>query len=160
MRTLRDRFAAVEQARAFLVEQGPAGSPRWYDECVVGEDLLYHLDVLPEGDDAYREAFLDLATVYLGRAGEGIEDALPPIQRLKWHLVRGRRLPELLEVVRFERDELRRNRKVWIGGRAYGAYPYLGDPSIPRRVYRLDTTRRRARHAIGLLRAQSRGPRP
>ncbi len=160
LRTLRDRFAAIEHARAFLVADGPPGSPRWYDESVVGEDLLYHLDVFPEGDDAYREAFLDLATAYLERAGEGVEAPLPPIQRLKWHLVRHRRVPELLEVLRFEREELRRNPKVRIGGRAYGDYPFLGDPAIPRRVYRLDTTRRRARHAIGLLRAQARGPRP
>ena len=74
--------------------------------------------------------------------------------------MRRRRLPELLDVLRFEREELRRNPTRWIRGRAYGDYPFLGDADIPLRVYRLDTTRRRARHAITLLRAQARGPRP
>ena len=73
LRTLTDRFDAVERTRAFLVRHGPYGSRRWYDECAVAEDLRYHLDVLPEGDDAYRDAFLRRATAYLDRAGPGVE---------------------------------------------------------------------------------------
>jgi CDP-glycerol glycerophosphotransferase len=140
--------AAIEQVERFLDEQGPPGARRWYDESVASDDLRYHLDALDAGDDAYRELFLDLANAFLDRAGPGVEDPLPAIQRLKWHLVRRRALPELLEVLRFEQTELRANPKVWIGGRAYGDYPFLDDArlNIPRSVYRLDTGRRRVRN--------------
>ena len=71
LRTLRDRIAAVEQARRHIVRHGPYGSRRWYDQCVVAEDLRYHLDVLGEAGDEYRDAFLEHATAYLDRAGAG-----------------------------------------------------------------------------------------
>jgi CDP-glycerol glycerophosphotransferase len=165
VRTLRDRLTAIEHVRAFLVSHGPPGSRRWYDESVVEEDLRYHLDALPEGDDEYRAEFLDSATAFLDRAGPRIEQHLPAIQRLKWHLVRRRRLPELLEVLRFEATALHTRPKTVIGGRLYGDYPFLRDAElgIPRAVYRLDTARRRARHVMTLLRpdrAQPRDPRP
>jgi CDP-glycerol glycerophosphotransferase len=165
LRTLRDRFAAVEQVRRWLVRHGPYGSRVWYDQSVVAEDLRYHLDVLDEADDEYRAEFLRRATAYLDRAGPGVEDHLPAIQRLKWHLVRRGLLEELLEVVRFEKAG--RRPRTLIRGRVYGDYPFLHDRelAIPRSVYRLDTARRRAAHAVTLLRparapAQPREPRP
>jgi CDP-glycerol glycerophosphotransferase len=165
LRTLHDRIGAIEHVRAFLVSHGPPGSRRWYDESVVEEDLRYHLDALPDGDEQYREAFLDAASAFLDRAGAGVERHLPAIQRLKWHLVRRRLLPELLEVLRFEATALHRRPRTVIRGRLYGDYPFLRDTAleIPYTVYRLDTARRRARHVMTLLRpdrAQLRDPRP
>jgi CDP-glycerol glycerophosphotransferase len=165
LRTLHDRLNAIEHVRAFLVSHGPPGSRRWYDESVVEEDLRYHLDALPDGDAEYREAFLDAATAFLERAGAGVERHLPAIQRLKWHLVRRRKLPELLEVLRFEATALHARPRTVIRGRLYGDYPFLRDRelAIPRAVYRLDTARRRARHMMTLLRPerpQLRDPRP
>jgi len=152
LRTLIDRLAAVEHVSAFLGDLRPAAK-RWYDESVAEEDLRYHIDVLDEADDEYRALFLERANAFLDRAAPGIEDRLPAIQRLKWQLVRRRRMPELLEVVRFEKDGGAR-RKTRIGARLYGDFPFLDDPGlgIPRRVYRLDTTRRRARHLVTLAR--------
>jgi CDP-glycerol glycerophosphotransferase len=165
IRTLRDRLAAIEQVRDFLVDQGPPGSRHWYDESVVEEDLRYHLDALPEGPAEYRAEFLDRANSFLARAGENVEQHLPAIQRLKWHLVRRRKLPELLEVLRFEATALHARPRTVIRGRLYGDYPFLRDAelAVPRAVYRLDTARRRARHVMTLLRpdrAQLRDPRP
>jgi CDP-glycerol glycerophosphotransferase len=153
-RMLRDRVAAVTRVCDFLDATQPPPARRPYHESVVAEDLRYHLDVLGEADDAYRRAFLEEANALLARFGPGIEDRLPAIQRLKWQLVRRRALPELLEVLRFQRDELPANPRVLRGGRVYGDYPYLDDPAlgIPRSVYRLDTTRRRLRNAAILLR--------
>jgi CDP-glycerol glycerophosphotransferase len=153
LRSLRDRVTAVEDARAQIARLAGPAAVRWYDESVVEQDLLYHLDVFDQGDAEYRRAFLDAAIAFLDRAGPGIEDRLPAIQRLKWHLVRRRLEPELLEVLRFQRAQLRSNPKRVIAGRVYGDYPFLGDPAVgvPRRIYRLDTTRRRLAHAITLL---------
>ncbi len=138
LRTLRDRLAAVEQTRRFIVRHGPYGSRRWYDQCVVAEDLRNHLDVLDAACDEYRGVFLDHAAAYLDRAGPGVEDHLPPIQRRKWQLVRRGRLEELLE---------------------------LAQDQAP--VDRAWLARRRAAQAVTLLRparaprpAQSREPRP
>jgi CDP-glycerol glycerophosphotransferase len=146
--------AAVEAVAGFLVRHGPPEALGWYGETVVAEDLLYHLDVLDAADDEYRALFLELANGFLDRVGRDVEDPLPAIQRLKWHLVRRRLMPELLEVLRFQKSGLDRNPKVWIRGRAFGDYPYLDDPrlGIPRSVYRLDTGRRRLRHAVTLVR--------
>jgi hypothetical protein len=119
------------------VRHGPFGSRRWYDQCVVAEDLRYHLDLLGEACDEYRDAFLEHATAYLDRAGPGVEDHLPPAQRRKCQLVRGRRVAELLELL---------------------AHP-AGGP-----VERAWLARHRAAQAVTLLRParapQSREPRP
>jgi CDP-glycerol glycerophosphotransferase len=153
LRLLLDRFAAVEHVCDFLEDGWPEPARRIYYESVVEEDLRYHLDVLDLADDEYRAVFMERANAFLARAGDDVEARLPAIQRLKWHLVRRERVPELLEVVRFDRDGLRTRRTVR-GGRVYGDYPYLDDPSlaIPRSVYRLDTLRRRLRQAAILVR--------
>jgi CDP-glycerol glycerophosphotransferase len=152
--SLRDRVAAVEYVDAYLAEHGPARSRERYQRSVVGEDLRYHLDVLEECSPACRELFVELACGFLERCVDGVEDELPAIQRLKWQLVRRGRMDELIEVLRFEREQLPRNPKVWRHGRAYGDYPFLDDPrmGIPRSIYRLDTSRRRARHLVSLAR--------
>lgn len=154
LRSLRDRVAAVEHVDGFLADRGERRARELYQRSVVGDDLRYHLDVLEDGDAAYRALFLELAGRFLERAVDGVEDELPAIQRLKWHLVRRGRMDELIEVLRFQREELPRNPKVWSRGRAYGDYPFLDDPAlgIPRSVYRLDTTRRRTRHLVTLVR--------
>jgi CDP-glycerol glycerophosphotransferase len=152
VRVLSDRLAAVEHVSAFLGDRRPAAK-RWYDETVAEDDLRYHIDVLDEAGDEYRALFLERANAFLDRAAPGVEDRLPAIQRLKWHLVRRRLMPELLEVVRFQKAGGTR-RQVRIGARMYGDFPFLDDPAlgIPRAVFRLDTARRRARHLVTLTR--------
>ena len=100
---LLDRLRAVETVSAWLGGHAPPGAARMYAESVVEEDLRYHVDVLDEADEEYRRVYLDRANAFLEAAGPGVEDGLPAIQRLKWHLVRrrldagaprGRRLPQ------------------------------------------------------------------
>ena len=151
---LLDRLRALEGVSAWLDEHGPPGARRAYAESVVEEDLRYHVDVLDVAGDEYRRVFLERANAFLDAAGPGVEDGLPAIQRLKWHLVRRERLPELLEVVAFHKAHPGAGPKRRIGLRTYGDYPYVDDPAlaIPRSVYRLDTARRRLRHLRVLLR--------
>ncbi len=55
-------------------------------------------------------------------------------------LVRARRMDELLEVIRFQREELSETVPVEIDGRWYGDYPYLREAEslgIPRSAYEL-----------------------
>jgi CDP-glycerol glycerophosphotransferase len=99
-RVLLDRLAAIEHVCDYIAEHGPPDARRRYCERVVAEDLRYHVDVLDRADDGYRALLLDRVNAFLDRAEPGIFDALPPIERRKWQLVRSRELPELIELVR------------------------------------------------------------
>ena len=139
-KTLRDRVAAVDHVSRFLAEQGYAVSKAAYDRTVLGSDLRFFLEVLPSADEEYRRLFLELANDFIARADSWALDQPFAIDRLKWELVRRRALPELLEVLRFEEEELVdvppiRKRRRW-----YGDYPYRTDErlDIPSRTYRLD----------------------
>jgi CDP-glycerol glycerophosphotransferase len=151
-RLLRDRLKAVGMVCRFLDATQPPPLRRIYHESVLAEDLRYHLDVLDRVDDAYRAEFLDGANALLDGFAPDVESRLPAIQRLKWHLVRRRLLPELLEVIRFQETEFKSRPRVIKGGIVYGAYPFFDDPAlgIPRSVYRLDPHRRRLRSALVL----------
>ena len=139
-KTLRDRVAAVDYVSRFLGEQGFKVSKAAYDRTVLANDLRFFLDVLPRADDEYRRLFLDLANDYIDRADSWALDQPQAIDRVKWELVRRRALPELLEVLRFEEEELPNVPPVRVGRRWYGDYPYRNDGqlSIPARTYRLD----------------------
>jgi CDP-glycerol glycerophosphotransferase len=140
-RTLLDRLKAVEMARDYLVEHAPRRAHRWYEDRVIAEDLRYHLNVLEVADDEYREIFVDRVNAFFERIGRrNVLKPLPAIDRLKYHLVRRRMMPELLEVLRFQREDIRDSPPVRVRGRWYGDYPFRGDRSkkIPSWIYRLD----------------------
>jgi CDP-glycerol glycerophosphotransferase len=139
-KTLRDRVAAVDHVGRFLAEQGFALSKAAYDRTVVGNDLRFFLEVLPSADEEYRRLFLELANDYIDRADSWALDQPLAIDRLKWELVRRRALAELLEVLRFEEEELVGVPPIRKGRRWYGDYPYRTDErlGIPSRAYRLD----------------------
>ena len=139
-RALLDRMTAVEEVSDKLARLGPRGAQRWYDESVVADDLRYYLNVLESADDEYRDLFLDRVNAFLDRARGRLYDRLPAIDRLKYQLVRRRAMPELLEVLRFEREDLSSTPPLRIRGRWYGDYPFRTDRRlrIPRSVYRLE----------------------
>lgn len=99
---VRDRIAACEQVSAFLGGRD-AAQRRAYDASCLRDDFGYFLDGLPMGGEAYRAAFLEGAGAFVDRAGPGALEGLPVELRIKWTLVRERRLEELLAVLAFER---------------------------------------------------------
>jgi len=139
-RAVRDRFNAVDGVSRFMAERGEKDLKVLYDRSVAAQDLRYFLQHLDEGDATYHSVFLDLANDFFDRARPDVFDELPALQRLEWHLVRRRLLPELLDVVRFENEReapltpfVRRGRAI------YGDYPFRDDPAldIPPEIYRL-----------------------
>ena len=140
-RVLLDRLAAIEHVSGYIEQHGQRRAKRWYEESVVADDLRYHLNILDSADEPYRELFLERVNGFLDGAAKGVEQPLPAIERLKWHLVRRRLMPELLEVLRFQREDLSSTPPVRSRGRWYGDYPFRTDSSlrIPRSVYRLDS---------------------
>ncbi|MFJ2024407.1 CDP-glycerol glycerophosphotransferase family protein [Streptomyces sp. NPDC087897] len=99
---VRDRIAACEQVSAFLGGRD-AAQRRAYDTSCLRDDFVYFLDGLPLGGEAYRSAFLEGAGAFLDRAGPEALEGLPVELRVKWSLVRERRVEELLAVLAFER---------------------------------------------------------
>ncbi|MFD7967765.1 CDP-glycerol glycerophosphotransferase family protein [Streptomyces clavifer] len=102
VRGVRDRIAACEQVSAFLADHGP-DQRRRYDTSCLRDDFVYFLEGLPMGGPAYRSAFMAGAGAFLDRAGGAALDGLPAEARIRWRLVRERRLDDLLAVLAFER---------------------------------------------------------
>ena len=96
--------------------------------------------MLDAADDEYRALFLDRVNAFLDKASPKIFDPLPAIERLKWHLVRRRLLPELLEVLRFQKEDLSSTPPVRVRGKWYGDYPFRTDREleIPSSIYRVE----------------------
>ena len=138
-KVLMDRLQAIEEVADFLNAEGPKAARRWYAESIVEDDLRYYVNALDGADDDYRALFLDRVNAVLDKVDDQAFEPLRAIERLKWHLVRRRLMPELLEVLRFQREDLKETPPVLVGGRAYGDYPYRTDPAlkVPAGVYRL-----------------------
>ncbi|GAA2981862.1 bifunctional glycosyltransferase/CDP-glycerol:glycerophosphate glycerophosphotransferase [Streptomyces fulvorobeus] len=99
---VRDRIAACEQVSAFLAGRDEAQRRR-YDVSCLRDDFLYFLEGMTLGSAAYRTAFMAGAGAFLDRAGSSVLDGLPVELRVKWRLVRERRLDDLLAVLALER---------------------------------------------------------
>jgi CDP-glycerol glycerophosphotransferase len=138
-KALRDRVAAVDFVSRFLAAKRLNLSKWLYDRTVVGQDLNYFVSVLPAADEAYRRLFLALANDFLDRADAGALEQPLAIDRVRWQLVRRGALEELLEVLRFEDEELVNRPPLRRRGRWYGDYPYRDDERlrIPRHTARL-----------------------
>jgi CDP-glycerol glycerophosphotransferase len=138
-KVLLDRLSAVSHVSGFL-RKHKRRAKRWYDASVVAEDLRYYVNVLPHADEDYRALFLDRVNAFLDTISSKAFEPLTAIERLKWALIRARRMDELLEVLCFQREELNDAVPVEIGGRWYGDYPFLRECEalgVPRSAYEL-----------------------
>jgi len=139
-KALRDRVNAVDHVSRFLADREMTEAKLVYDTSVVGNDLRYFLDILDSADDETRGLFLELVNDFLDRADPRALEQPVAIERLKWQLVRRRALPELLEVLRFQDEDLEETPPLRRLGGWFGDYPYRRDRrlGISRSVYRLD----------------------
>jgi CDP-glycerol glycerophosphotransferase len=138
-RVLRDRLAAIESVRAHLAAYATRKLCRWYDASIVADDLRLHLNLLDEADDEYRALFMTRVNAMLDGTPDRVFGTLAAIDRLKWHLVRRGLVDELVEVLRFQKQEAATTPPVRMRGRYYGDYPFRTDQRlrIPRSTYRL-----------------------
>ncbi|MFC8077052.1 CDP-glycerol glycerophosphotransferase family protein [Streptomyces sp. NPDC057307] len=117
---IRDRVTAVSSVSDFLAErrlvqgQAPAGgdsevnwgdAQRRYHQHVLSGDLWLFIEALPDGDADFHAAFLDHANTFAATVDQGVFDALPLHLRVKWHLIRERRMPELLALLAHEKAD-------------------------------------------------------
>jgi CDP-glycerol glycerophosphotransferase len=139
-KALNDRLTAIIEVTEYLASHGFKREKRWYDASVVADDLKYYLNVLDEADDEYRRIFFDRVNAFLDEVNPRVFRRLRANERLKWHLVRRRMLPELLEILRFQKEEMRDRTPVKVRGHWYLDHPYRTDRrlKIPRKLFRVD----------------------
>ncbi|MGF1342159.1 CDP-glycerol glycerophosphotransferase family protein [Streptomyces flavovirens] len=138
VRGVRDRIAACEQVSAFLADRG-AGQRELYDASCLRDDFVYFLEGLPMGGPTYRAAFMADAGAFLDRAGDAVLDGLPAEARIRWRLVRERRLDELLAVLEFERTNGTGTFAVrGLPGRRRAVHPAVAGGAVEARLGRND----------------------
>jgi CDP-glycerol glycerophosphotransferase len=139
VKSLRDRVGAVDYVSRFLAERGLKFSKLLYDRNVLAQDLAYFMAVLPAASEEFRATYMELANDFLDRVDGFAFDQPLAVDRLKWQLLRRRALPELVEVLRFEREDLAETPPIRSGREWFGDYPFRNDPrlALPSSLYRL-----------------------
>ncbi|WSY82454.1 bifunctional glycosyltransferase family 2 protein/CDP-glycerol:glycerophosphate glycerophosphotransferase [Streptomyces sp. NBC_00876] len=135
VRGIRDRVAHVQGVSTFLAENRTAADKNHYEDHALANDLWYFMEVLPDGDEEYRAAFLTYTNEFLGQVDQSVLDGLPLRLRLMWHLVRERRMEELLALLAFDKRE---PGAFGVRGvrRRQASYPVLKQP-VPSQVLRV-----------------------
>ncbi|MFJ9318019.1 bifunctional glycosyltransferase/CDP-glycerol:glycerophosphate glycerophosphotransferase [Streptomyces globisporus] len=120
-RGIRDRVTAVTTVSNFLAERasgegvaeggrtteggGAAEAKRRYDAHALSGDLWLFIEALPDGDAEFHEAFLEHAGAFASTVEPDVFASLPLHLRVKWQLIRERRLPELLTLLADEKKD-------------------------------------------------------
>ncbi|RPK82927.1 bifunctional glycosyltransferase/CDP-glycerol:glycerophosphate glycerophosphotransferase [Streptomyces sp. ADI98-10] len=108
-RGIRDRVTAVTAVSRFLADRagttGAAEAKRRYDAHALSGDLWLFIEALPDGDAEFHEAFLKHAGAFAATVEPDVLASLPLHLRVKWQLIRERRLPELLALLADEKKD-------------------------------------------------------
>ncbi|NBM15763.1 bifunctional glycosyltransferase/CDP-glycerol:glycerophosphate glycerophosphotransferase [Streptomyces sp. GC420] len=141
VKAIQDRVTAVETVSTFLASQpGPeyARYKREYDDRVLRDDLRLFLNVIPDTDAEYHEAFLDATNRYLSAVDPQTVMELPAPLRVQWLLVRKRQIPALIDLL----ADQRRREPIEVSGtiRKYADFRALRRSSIklPKSALRID----------------------
>ncbi|MFI6506665.1 CDP-glycerol glycerophosphotransferase family protein [Streptosporangium sp. NPDC050855] len=116
---IEDRFAAIASVRDFLAGTGRTAHLAAWDRMVLDGDLPTFLQVFDQAGEAFQNRFLDLACAYLEQAGPKVLSLVPAQRRVKWALVRERRLDDLVQVLEWDRTVKPTARVVGGGVRGY-----------------------------------------
>jgi CDP-glycerol glycerophosphotransferase len=136
---LEDRMESVRQVHNFLHAHAPQLKPV-YDRYALEVDLRVLVDALVTASDAERERIVELGQEFLGDVDPGVIDGLVVSHRLCYHLLGRGMLPQLLELLEFERTKKSRLKVVRRGRlrpRFFARYPFFDDPAVgvPAGVY-------------------------
>ena len=116
---------------------------RLWDHTLLQGELRHLLLRLDDADESVRETVVDLLNGYLDHVPEDLLRGLPVLGRLLYHLVRERRVDDVMEVVTFAKSVEVKKAGVVRQGLAYHVrYPFFDakDPAkaVPRRIYRIE----------------------
>ena len=146
IRNLEDRVKALSMVDDFLVRTADAKGKRLHDTKAITVDLPLFLDVLHEGDRAYRERLVEVMGDYLRRVDPKLIGRLIPSRRLAYELIARGRSEELLTAHMAQLRPSERRKVVRQGLRLYADLPFRGDPDVgvPDAVYDVTRTQRLA----------------
>lgn len=147
-RAVQDRTAAVLAASGFLAGKAAeaAGTPqaevwaeakRRYDTTVLSGDLWLFMEALPHGDAEYHDVFIEQANAFADTTDRAVIAALPLALRVKWQLIRLRRVGDLLAFMAYEKSHPGAFRVRGLRGRR-AEFPGIG--SLPRETVALEGT--------------------
>ncbi|MFJ4502320.1 CDP-glycerol glycerophosphotransferase family protein [Streptomyces sp. NPDC088864] len=105
VRGIRDRVAHVQGVSEFLAEKRTAADKNHYEAHALANDLWYFMEVLPDGDQEYRDAFLTYTNKFIDQVDPSVLDGLPLRLRVMWYLVREHRMDELLALLLQDKRE-------------------------------------------------------
>ncbi|MEV5679748.1 CDP-glycerol glycerophosphotransferase family protein [Streptomyces sp. NPDC052179] len=129
-RGIRDRVTAVSTVSRFLADRELSDAKRKYDAHALSGDLWLFIEALPDGDAAFHEAFLEHANSFAATVEPAVLAGLPLHLRVKWRLIRERRMPELLALLadeKADRDTFHVRGRL----RPHAQYPSVQDPLPP-----------------------------
>lgn len=136
---LADRIRSVQATSDFLAQNAPDLKDA-YDRSAMADDLRIYVNVIDQGDDAYRDSFFSLVNGFLDQIGPHLYSGLPALARLQFHAVRQQLTDELVEIVSFSKSNPKRHSAIQrpgFPGKWYGDYPYLDDPRFPDHLFEL-----------------------
>ncbi|MBC9718174.1 CDP-glycerol glycerophosphotransferase family protein [Streptomyces sp. TRM66268-LWL] len=137
-RAIRDRTVSVAAVSSFLASREQwREAKRRYDASALTGDLWLFMEALPDGDAAFHEAFLDHANSFAQSVDPSVFDELPLGLRVRWQLIKERRIDELLAFMAYQKANLHafRARRTLRGRRA--EFPALTVP-LPARTAAID----------------------
>ncbi|SCD68100.1 MULTISPECIES: bifunctional glycosyltransferase/CDP-glycerol:glycerophosphate glycerophosphotransferase [unclassified Streptomyces] len=103
---IRDRVTAVTAVSIFLAGRPDlAEAKRRYDAHALSGDLWLFIEALPDGDEEFHTAFLDHAGAFAATVAPEVFAGLPLDLRVKWQLIRERRIAELLALLGEEKND-------------------------------------------------------
>ncbi|MFD3972031.1 CDP-glycerol glycerophosphotransferase family protein [Streptomyces cyaneofuscatus] len=103
---IRDRVTAVTTVSTFLAARDKmAEAKRRYDAHALSGDLWLFIEALPDGDEEFHTAFLDHAGAFAATVEPEVFAGLPLDLRVKWQLIRERRITELLALLGEEKND-------------------------------------------------------
>ncbi|WNI24481.1 CDP-glycerol glycerophosphotransferase family protein [Streptomyces sp. ITFR-16] len=105
VRGVRDRVAHVQGVSTFLAENRTAADKNHYESHALANDLWYFMEVLPDGDEEYRAAFLTYTNEFIDQVDPSVLDGLPLRLRVMWYLVREHRMDDLLALLAYDKRE-------------------------------------------------------
>nr|WP_203600463.1 bifunctional glycosyltransferase family 2 protein/CDP-glycerol:glycerophosphate glycerophosphotransferase [Streptomyces sp. SID9727] len=105
VRGVRDRATHVQGVSVFLAQNRPGEAKNRYDAYALANDLWYFMEVLPDGDQEYRDAFLTHTNEFIDQVDPSVLDGLPLRLRVMWYLVREHRMDELIALLLQEKRE-------------------------------------------------------
>ncbi|MCO5999595.1 bifunctional glycosyltransferase/CDP-glycerol:glycerophosphate glycerophosphotransferase [Actinoallomurus rhizosphaericola] len=129
---LEDRMLSVQQVHDFLREHAPQ-LKAIYDGYALEVDLRVLVESLLTAPDGDQKRILELGQEFLRDVDPSILENLKVSHRLGYHLLGRGMLPQLIEVLKFDRSEKWRMEVVRRGRlrpRYYAKYPFFEDASL------------------------------